>query len=92
MQQNWNNAKSRKVFRWHLLLFLVSAVIFWLIWWVMHDANAKAEGKYFPWPVWPLLIWLMGLIIHFRAVYGKRKELPRGYHSQSEEKQPKPNK
>ncbi|MCO6498720.1 MAG: 2TM domain-containing protein [Chitinophagaceae bacterium] len=65
------------VFKWHVMVFLVAGLLMWILWYMgvnLHGTGEESNQK-FPWPVWPTLIWLMVLWIHYKAVYaGKNKK------------------
>ena len=56
-------ALNRYGFRWHLLAYsVVNAVLVW-VWYY--------TGAGFPWPLFPIIFWGIGLIAHYLAAYGR---------------------
>jgi hypothetical protein len=62
----WRLAKKRVGFRRHLATYLVINAMFWFIWWFSTDHE---EEDRFPWPVWPMLGWGIGLIFNYLDAY-----------------------
>ena len=54
-------AKKRVDFRRHLIVFFVINSMLWIIWYV--------TGPAYPWPVWPLAGWGVGVIFHYLFDY-----------------------
>ena len=50
-------AKKRVDFRRHLIVYFVMNSMFWIIWYV--------TGGTYPWPVWPMAGWGVGVIFHY---------------------------
>jgi uncharacterized membrane protein (DUF485 family) len=64
--------KKKRDFRTHLLAYVLVNAFFWLIWGVILTA---ADGTWFPWPLFPLVGWGIGLTFHY--IYGyRRAEVP----------------
>ena len=57
---------KRREFHTHLTAYLLVNSLLVGIWLVV----ALTTGAWFPWPVFPLLGWGIGLAFHARAVYG----------------------
>lgn len=62
----WRIAKKRVGFRRHLVTYLVINAMFWLIWYFSDRNN---HGHNFPWPVWPMLGWGIGLVFSYLDAY-----------------------
>ena len=54
-------ARKRVEFKRHLLVYLVINGTLWLIWYL--------TGSHYPWPVWPMAGWGVGLIFHYLFEY-----------------------
>jgi uncharacterized ion transporter superfamily protein YfcC len=54
-------ARKRVEFRTHLIVYLVTNSFLWIIWFV--------TGQGYPWPVWPLAGWGIGLVFHYLFDY-----------------------
>lgn len=54
-------ARKRVDFRRHLIVYLVINGVLWLLWYV--------TGSRYPWPVWPMAGWGIGLIFHYMFEY-----------------------
>jgi len=50
-------AHKRVEFRTHLVVYIVINTSLWIIWY--------ATGGNYPWPVWPLVGWGIGLFFHY---------------------------
>lgn len=50
-------ARKRVDFKRHLLVYFVINTVLWAIWY--------ATGQGYPWPVWPMAGWGVGLIFHY---------------------------
>lgn len=68
--QLWEIAKKRASFKGHLATYLVVNGFFWAIWYFSgsHDREEIFEAP-FPWPVWPMLGWGVGLVFHYIGAY-----------------------
>ena len=69
-QELWRLAKKRVSFKRHLLIYMIVNVFFWCIWWFDEDNRDKGE---FPWPVWSMLGWGVGLAFEYVSVYHSNK-------------------
>lgn len=54
-------AKKRVEFRAHIIVFLVTMTGLWAIWYF--------TGHGYPWPVWPMAIWGVGVVFHYIFEY-----------------------
>lgn len=50
-------ARKRVEFRRHLVVYFVTNAALWILWFVM--------GQGYPWPVWPLVGWGIGVVFHY---------------------------
>ena len=62
----WKIAKKRVGFRRHLATYIIINGMFWIIWFLTPNDSDKSE---FPWPVWPMLGWGIGLAFDFMGTY-----------------------
>ena len=60
--------KKKRDFRAHLLAFLLVNSFLWIIWAVIYAFG----GPVFPWPIFPLVGWGIGLTFHAWDVYGRK--------------------
>ena len=60
--------KKKRDFRTHLRAYLLVNGFLWLVWGVVY---AAADGPWFPWPVFPLFGWGIGLAFHAWDVYAR---------------------
>jgi len=73
-QQLWRIAKKRADFRKGVFSYLIVSGFLWCIWWFTTGRYTGLEG--YPWPVWPMLGWGLGLAFqYFNAYTGTREEL-----------------
>lgn len=73
----WKMAKKRVAFRRHLFTYIVVNGFLWVLWFfgTMGDQippQDQPNWKYhpgFPWPLWPMLGWGIGLAFNFYSAY-----------------------
>ncbi len=72
----WKQAKARVGFKIHLRTYLIVNAGLWLVWALTHVAlSASASDRWlFPWPIFPLLGWGIGLASHYFGVYRSESE------------------
>jgi len=68
----WRKARKRASFKMHLRTYLVVNAGLWLIYLVTFYPNVGRDG--FPWPVFPMLGWGIGLATHYLSAYGNLDE------------------
>ena len=54
-------ARKRVDFRRHLLVYFVINGVLWLIWF--------STGEGYPWPIWPMAGWGIGVVFHYLFEY-----------------------
>ncbi|ADB38845.1 hypothetical protein Slin_2831 [Spirosoma linguale DSM 74] len=68
----WKQAKARVGFRMHLRAYLVINTGLWLMWafssFIINTATAHS-GTLFPWPIFPMLGWGIGLATHYFTIF-----------------------
>ena len=62
----WDIAKRRASFKYHLGAYIIMNCFFWVMW-SLTGRNNSDFG--FPWPLWPLFGWGIGLLFHFMGAY-----------------------
>ena len=71
----WKIAKKRAGFKKHLATYIVINGFFWAIWYFTSDGQEGKEwGHNFPWPVWPMIGWGIGLIFDYLGAYHFNKD------------------
>ncbi|GAB3697949.1 hypothetical protein GCM10027592_22570 [Spirosoma flavus] len=71
----WKQAKARVGFKMHLRTYLLVNAGLWLIWTATNFAfRADHSGNIFPWPIFPLIGWGIGLASHYFHVYQRVSE------------------
>lgn len=60
--------EKKREFHVHAAVFVVVNALFWLIWGVVYAST----GSWFPWPLFPLGGWGIGLGFHAWHAYGKK--------------------
>lgn len=72
----WKQAKARVGFRIHLRSFLIINAGLWLIWTFTAFAVRSSDhpGTLFPWPIFPMIGWGIGLLSHYASVYHRSSE------------------
>jgi len=54
-------AHKRVEFRTHLLVYLIVNGVLWFIWWFTASS--------YPWPIWPMTGWGIGVLFHYLFEY-----------------------
>lgn len=73
----WALAQRRVAFKYHLTAYIIMSCFFWGLWFFAgHDAR---DG--FPWPIYPMMGWGIGLLFHFLSAYvfGKSTSIEKEY-------------
>lgn len=69
----WEIAHKRAGFKKHLVTYLIMSAFFWTVWFLSSNKDlAELEMDspgHFPWPVWPMLGWGIGLAFHYASAY-----------------------
>ena len=60
-KQLHEQARKRVEFRTHLVVYFVINSALWIIWYL--------TGSRYPWPVWPMAGWGIGLVFHYLFDY-----------------------
>ncbi len=60
----WALAQKRASFKGHLASYIIVNAFFWVLW-----CFTGQHGSDFPWPVWPMFGWGIGLAFHFAEAY-----------------------
>ena len=63
----WELAQKRASFKCHLASYVIVNGFFWILWYFTGQ-HVDDESR-FPWPVWPMLGWGIGLAFHFAGAY-----------------------
>jgi hypothetical protein len=62
----WKIAKKRVGFKRHLATYIVINLMFWAIWFISDYKNGNTG---FPWPIFPMIGWGIGLTFNFLGAY-----------------------
>lgn len=62
----WRLAKKRVSFRNHLSIYIIVNATLWIIWYL---GKRDVDHNGFPWPVWPMFGWGIGLLFNFIGAY-----------------------
>jgi hypothetical protein len=65
-KQLWKIAKERASFKKHAGSYFITNAFFWALWFFT-DMGEEHDG--WPWPVWPMLGWGIGLAFHYFEAY-----------------------
>lgn len=65
----WQLAHKRASFKRHLATFVIINLFFWILWFLTRHKEEYRQHGYFPWPVWPMLGWGIGLLFHYISAY-----------------------
>ncbi|HXL55017.1 MAG TPA: 2TM domain-containing protein [Chitinophagaceae bacterium] len=75
----WKLAQKRASFKHHLTVYIIMNIFFWLVW---YFTNRKYYvGMRFPWQIWPMFGWGLGVFFHYMGsyVYPKNNSVEREY-------------
>lgn len=69
----WEISHKRAAFKKHLVTYVIMNAFFWAVWLFsspkeIAEMNIESPGN-FPWPVWPMLGWGIGLAFHYASAY-----------------------
>jgi hypothetical protein len=64
--QLWEIAQKRASFKSHLLTYVVINAFLWILW---YFTGGERPHNGWPWPVWPMLGWGIGLFFHYASAY-----------------------
>ncbi len=64
----WEIAQKRASFRGHLVSYLIVIPFLWAIWFWSGNNHGNWHNHY-PWPIWPMLGWGVGLAFHYAGAY-----------------------
>lgn len=62
----WKIANKRASFKGHLAFYIVVNGFFWALWYFTGRNHGDEE---FPWPLWSMFGWGIGLAFHFAEAY-----------------------
>ncbi|HEV8080974.1 MAG TPA: 2TM domain-containing protein [Chitinophagaceae bacterium] len=63
----WELAQKRASFKQHLATYIIMNIFFWVVWYFTGQKHSGTGG--FPWPVWPMIGWGIGLLFHYMGAY-----------------------
>ena len=73
-EQLWLLAQKRAKFRRHLFTYIVINAFLWGIWWFTVGRYDGFRG--YPWPIWVMLGWGIGLAFnYFDAYHGSKEDI-----------------
>jgi len=67
----WKIAQKRAGFRTHVLIYFIMTILFWTIFYISlrYNNTPPAQRDIIPWPIWPTVLWGIGVIINYRIAY-----------------------
>lgn len=68
----WRKARKRADFRKNLYSYIAVNTFLWFVWWFTTGINTGFTG--YPWPVWVMLGWGIGLAMQFYNAYLSNKK------------------
>ncbi|HUR12440.1 MAG TPA: 2TM domain-containing protein [Flavitalea sp.] len=71
-EQLWKQAHKRANFKKSLTSYLIINAFLWAIWYFTTGRHTDRVG--FPWPLWVMLGWGIGLAFQYFAAYGPNRE------------------
>ncbi|MCF0057041.1 2TM domain-containing protein [Dyadobacter sp. CY356] len=70
----WRKARKRAAFKRHLQNYLIVNAGLWVIYALTLFQPWGNQHQIYPWPVWPMLGWGIGLVSHYLSAYGNSDE------------------
>ncbi len=68
----WRTARRRAAFRKNLFSYIIISTFLWAVWWFTIGNKDGFSG--YPWPVWVMLGWGLGLAMQFFKAYNGDKQ------------------
>lgn len=69
----WEIAQRRASFKRHALTYVIMNSFFWAVWFLSSNRHHMDfdfdHGYRFPWPIWAMIGWGIGLAFHFAGAY-----------------------
>src|SRR6187431_2696199 len=71
----WEIAQKRASFKTHAVTYVIMNAFFWAVWFLSSKSYERdldidvVSWGHFPWPVWPMIGWGIGLAFHFAGAY-----------------------
>ena len=86
--QLWKIAQKRAAFKKHLASYFIINAFFWALW-LFADGIHENDG--WPWPVWPMLGWGIGVAFDYIGAYhdGKATSTEKEYEKLKREREGK---
>jgi hypothetical protein len=66
--ETWELAEARVGFKQHLLIYFIMNAFLWMVW-TADNLRMANELWHFPWPIYPLVGWGIGLVFHYFGAY-----------------------
>jgi hypothetical protein len=63
----WEVAQRRASFKGHLASYIIVNAFFWVLWYF--TGKHTGHNNHYPWPIWPMLGWGIGLAFHYAGAY-----------------------
>lgn len=71
-EELWRIAVKRARFQRHLVTYFIINGLLWVIWWIKAGRFGYDMG--FPWPLWSMLGWGIGIVFQYMEAYGGGKK------------------
>jgi 2TM domain len=68
-ESRWELAKKRVAFRRSLYVYLTVNILLWWIWFFTNISRGKVETWEFPWPIYVMIGWGLGLAVQYFKAY-----------------------
>ncbi len=75
----WRIAQKRASFKRHLTAYVVINIFLWIIWFFTNETYGVDNSSLpFPWPLWTMFGWGIGLVFHYLSAYVNTDQNPVG--------------
>ena len=72
-QELWKKAHERAGFKMHMIIYFIVIAFLWILWAFIGYIN---DGIYYhKWPVYPMLGWGLGVLLHYLVVYSWKQKM-----------------
>jgi hypothetical protein len=71
----WKTAQERAGFKVHIIVYFIVIAFLWILWAFLGYINEREDWYVDKWPIYPMLGWGLGVLLHYFIVYRWKKKL-----------------